>query len=139
MITRTDLQQLSKLRKTEAKVLLDAGHFSGAYYLMGYSVECALKACIAKRVRRHDFPGKDTRDIYCHDLERLLRSAELDVDYRETIAIMPALEVNWATVKDWKETVRYNPNPVAEIEARDYYKACTARRNGILTWVSTKW
>ncbi|RLC09228.1 MAG: DNA-binding protein, partial [Deltaproteobacteria bacterium] len=26
--------------------MLDNGYFNGAYYLLGYSVECTLKACI---------------------------------------------------------------------------------------------
>src|SRR5262249_10273775 len=55
-MTRADLQQLSRLRRREARVLLDAGHSAGAYYLVGYAVECALKACIARSTRRYDFP-----------------------------------------------------------------------------------
>jgi hypothetical protein len=47
-MNRNDLQNLSRLREKEAKVLLDNGCFAGAYYLLGYAVECALKACIAK-------------------------------------------------------------------------------------------
>src|SRR5919106_3680906 len=37
-----------------------AGEPSGAYYLAGYAVECGLKACIAKQVRRHEFPDRTT-------------------------------------------------------------------------------
>jgi HEPN domain-containing protein len=33
-------------------VLLEAGLYAGAYYLAGYAVECALKACIAKKTAR---------------------------------------------------------------------------------------
>ena len=40
------------------KALLDGGYPAGAYYLMGYAVECALKACIAKQTKRYDFPPK---------------------------------------------------------------------------------
>jgi hypothetical protein len=41
-VNRADLQQLAETRLREAKVLLDAGEWSGSYYLCGYSVECAL-------------------------------------------------------------------------------------------------
>jgi HEPN domain-containing protein len=51
-MNRADLQQLAELRITEAKVLLDNGFYAGAYYLAGYAVECALKACIAKLTNR---------------------------------------------------------------------------------------
>jgi hypothetical protein len=45
---RKDLQSLSRWRLLEARALLRAGLPNGAYYLAGYSIECALKACIAK-------------------------------------------------------------------------------------------
>jgi hypothetical protein len=68
-MNRTDLQKLSRMRVKEAKALLDAGQSCGAYYLTGYAVECALKACIAKQVRRNDFPDKRTvTESYTHDL-----------------------------------------------------------------------
>ena len=52
LVDRKDLQELSKVRLREATALLNLGLFDGAYYLAGYSVECALKACIAKGTRR---------------------------------------------------------------------------------------
>ena len=45
---RRDLQALSKARLIEAKALLKLGLTDGACYLAGYTVECAIKACIAK-------------------------------------------------------------------------------------------
>ncbi len=38
----------------DAEVLLDAGQWSGAYYLAGYAVECGLKACAAEMTNQHD-------------------------------------------------------------------------------------
>ena len=55
-MNRNDFQKISRLRVKEAKALLDNGYPAGAYYLMGYAVECALKACIAKQTKRYDFP-----------------------------------------------------------------------------------
>ena len=51
-ISRSDFQWLAKTRIREAKALLDNGLFDGAYYLAGYAVECALKACIVKKIRK---------------------------------------------------------------------------------------
>jgi HEPN domain-containing protein len=55
--TRKDFQRLADLRAGEAAFLAKGGREEGAYYLGGFAVECALKACIAKQTRRHDFPA----------------------------------------------------------------------------------
>jgi HEPN domain-containing protein len=47
-MNRSDFHRLTEIRIKEAKVLLDRKCYEGAYYLAGYAVECALKACIAK-------------------------------------------------------------------------------------------
>jgi HEPN domain-containing protein len=56
-MNRGDFQELSIIRLQDAKILLDNKCYDGAYYLSGYVVECALKACIAKKTREHDFPN----------------------------------------------------------------------------------
>ncbi len=43
--------------------MLNAGYPDGAYYPAGYSVECGLKACIAKGVQRYDFPDKRSVEV----------------------------------------------------------------------------
>jgi HEPN domain-containing protein len=53
-MNRADLQSLSNLRLADARALLSAGRFAAAYYLAGYAVECALKACIARAVQRNN-------------------------------------------------------------------------------------
>ena len=71
-MNRADLQQLAEARLREAKVLFDAGEWSGSYYLCGYSVECALKAVVAAQVNQGDFPDKKLADaVYTHDLVKL--------------------------------------------------------------------
>jgi hypothetical protein len=47
----------------------------GAYYLAGYAVECALKACIAKETKRYEFPDKKRVDSsYSHNLDLLVKA-----------------------------------------------------------------
>jgi HEPN domain-containing protein len=55
-MNRGELRQLAETRLAEAQILLRAGMWSGAYYLVGYAVECGLKACIAKGTKQDDFP-----------------------------------------------------------------------------------
>jgi hypothetical protein len=77
-VNRRDLQFLARSRLTEARALLSASHPDGAYYLAGYAVECGLKACIARRTERHEFPDKRTVDAsHTHNLRDLVKVANL--------------------------------------------------------------
>jgi hypothetical protein len=138
-MNRQELQALSKNRRQEAAALLKSKHYSGAYYLLGYSIECALKACIAKQINKHDFPNKDLANkAHVHDLEKLLNLSGLESAFQAEAVKNKPFEVNWAVVKDWKETSRYNCT-ITAADARDLYSACTSRKNGILTWIRKKW
>ena len=137
-MTRENFHKVSSLRVQEALTLLRAGHYPGAYYLIGYAVECALKACVAKQVKQYDFPDKKlANEAFTHDLEKLIRVAGLSPDFESDRKKDPALELNWAIVKDWSETVRYEVD-ITEFQARDLYSACTGR-NGVLPWVKKRW
>jgi hypothetical protein len=86
--TRKDVQRLAELRAREAAALVRSRNQQGAYYLAGFAVECALKACIAKKTRRHDFPAdaRHAGKVYSHDLSELLKlaglSGQLDRDIK---------------------------------------------------------
>jgi hypothetical protein len=137
-MNRTELKAISAMRRKEAKALLDAKHFSGAYYLVGYSVECALKACVAHQVRRGDFPDKTLANkAFTHDLETLVGLAGLKADFERDRLANSSLEVNWAIVKDWTVEHRYEVR-ISSAEARDLYSACVGR-NGVLPWVKKRW
>lgn len=137
-MNRNQLKDISLTRVREARVLLDAGQFDGAYYLIGYAVECALKACVAKQTRRHDFPNKKiANEAHTHDLEKLVNVAGLKFEFQQSRNENQTLELNWAVVKDWKETARYEIG-YTEAQARDLFDACTGR-NGILPWVKRRW
>lgn len=138
-MNRADFQTLCNMRVAEAKALLDAGEYNGSRYVMGYAIECALKACIAKNVRRFDFPAKDSAALYVHKLEELFVHAKLRVAFDRDKITHPALATHWNTVKDWSEQLRYVTTPTTEVVARDYFKACTARKTGMLTWIKKQW
>ena len=76
---RADFQRLAIVRLDEAHALYAANHFSGSYYLGGYAVECALKACIAKNIRAEEWPEKGfSQRLYTHEPPALLKLAGLD-------------------------------------------------------------
>jgi HEPN domain-containing protein len=136
-MNRIDLQKLAKIRSREARILLDAGYYSGSYYLAGYSVECALKACIAKQVQRHDFPDKKrVQDSYTHSLPELLRIAELQAQMKADGLAAPTLGTSWVTVQRWTEASRYSV--MTQIDAQDMIRA-VAGAGGILPWIVRRW
>jgi hypothetical protein len=137
-MNRKDFQALSDIRLNEAKALLAAGFPEGAYYLAGYSVECALKSCIAKRTQQHDFPDKRLVDkSYTHDVEKLLDAAGLSDSLRNDLAKNEGLKLNWETVREWSEQSRYEKKPAQAATA--LLKAIEDREGGLLPWVLKHW
>ena len=135
---RRDLQDLSKLRLKEARVLLSAQHWSGAYYLAGYAAECAIKACIAKKTMRGDFPNKGfANQVHTHDVVALVKAAGLQSQLDQRIKDPGTFAVYWTIVKDWDVSSRYTT--ASESEARDLLSALTARKEGVIPWIKQHW
>ena len=100
-MNRVGLQEIANTRIREASALLTAGFPDGAYYLAGYSVECALKACIAKKTREHDFPEKKlVNESYTHRLKDLLRLADLKTEFETALQQDQLMEANWDIVQN---------------------------------------
>ena len=101
-------------------------------------MECALKSCIAKNTRRHDFPDKKTvNDSYSHHLPGLVAVAGLNSLLLSELNRDPEFSLNWSTLKDWSEERRYRLN--SEQEARDLYRAVTGRLHGVMRWIRQHW
>lgn len=137
-MNRTQLQQLAEERVRDAEALLNAGQWSGAYYLAGYAIECALKACIAKLINQYDFPDKDLASkSYTHKIGNLVDVAELELLRKTDAEANPGLGRNWQVVKDWDEKARYEQ--WTESQARKLFAAITDIRNGVLPWIMGHW
>ncbi|PER24662.1 DNA-binding protein [Bacillus cereus] len=130
-MNRDHFQTLAEIRLKDAELLLEHRQFDGAYYLSGYVIECALKACIAKKTRQYDYPpnARTIQKIYTHDLSTLLGESGLDINTKP--------EINWAIVKDWSEQHRYQLHE--EGEARDLYAAVADPDEGVLQWIKQYW
>jgi len=134
-MNRNDFQQLSDIRVKEAKILLDNQCFDGAYYLLGYAVECALKSCISKQFKEHDFPDLQTvKDSYTHNLNKLLVTAGLKQQLHTDGQTNPQLQSNWMLVTNWSEQFRYQ-HSITQPTAQDFYNAVTDNQAGILPWL----
>lgn len=128
---RGEFQEIALTRLQEAKVLLENECYDGAYYLFGYVIECALKACIAKKTREYEFPPnvKTVQKLYTHNLQSLLGEVKL---------ILPNdVRINWVIVKEWSEQSRYERH--TEKEAEGMYLAVSDPNEGVLQWLKRFW
>ena len=130
-MTRSDFQELVQLRLADVDTLIKQGRFDAAYYLAGYVVECALKACIAKQTAEHDFPPRNSVEFYQHDLGKLLQLTGLGKSWDDEISANENLRVNWGIVKTWSEQSRYEKTRT-EREAQDLYSAIEDQQHGVL-------
>src|SRR5438552_17243364 len=87
--SRADFEKLMDLRMKEAKLLLDQQDWDGAYYLVGYAVEFALKIRIISQLMKSDsFPDRKLAEsFYKHELETLRKAAGLDDEMTKDAAV----------------------------------------------------
>jgi len=138
-MNKSDLEKLVDIRVTESRALLETENFHGAYYLAGYALECAFKACIAKQVKEFDFPSKQLANAsHTHKLSELLGTAGLKQKLNEKEKEDQEFSLNWAVAKDWTETSRYDCN-IEQTRAVDLFNAVTDNESGILAWLKTYW
>ncbi|WP_449419560.1 HEPN domain-containing protein [Phormidium nigroviride] len=136
-MNRGDLKNLALTRLKEVEVLLNNRQYSGAYYLSGYVIECALKACIAKQTHKFDFPDKkNVIDSYTHDLEKLVKVAQLNTQLKSALND-PNFSSRWSVVKDWSEESRYQK--YNRQKSLDIYSAITDPNHGVLQWLQQHW
>ncbi len=110
LLNRDTLRKLAESRLEEARILLANKQWTGAYYMTGLAVECALKSCLAAEVKEHDFPDKDfVNAMYVHNLEKLFKlNGALWLALQADVKTDAKLSVNWSTVKDWDGAKRYS-------------------------------
>lgn len=137
-INRAILQELAENRLQEAKVLFDNEMYDGAYYLSGYVIELALKACFTRTVSQYDYPNKKVVNaLYDHKLAKLLGIVSLTAAFEEEIKINPQLNVNWSDVVKWNENSRYQKH--SKDEAETLLNAISDTDGGVFQWLKKHW
>jgi len=139
-VDRADFQALALTRVDDAAALLIAQRGSAAFYLAGYVVECALKACIAKNTTQYEFPASPefVREyVWTHNLKKLLAGAGLEQKLKNDASLGSQLDTNWATALVWSEGARYQT--ITLEQAQGLYAAITDPDHGVLAWVQRSW
>lgn len=138
LLNRHKFRKLVQIRLSDAKLLMKGRRYDGTYYVCGYVIECALKACIAKQTKKSDFPDKDTvNGSYVHSPAKLVKTAGLRRQLDEEAAADGTFEQNWSIVKDWSENSRYQKHTRQEAQA--LYEAIVDNRHGVLQWIRRHW
>ena len=118
-------------------MLLLHGHPSGAYYLAGYAIECALKAKIASQFRANEIPDKTLiNNIYQHGLDKLLGLANLKEEQAEAENHDPEFRRYWTVTTNWKAEARYKIWSLED--ATDMLEAVGGDR-GLMQWLRSRW
>ena len=137
-VSKAVLQRLADEKLRDAKILLYQKAASNAYYLAGYSVEMALKACIAKNFKSDTIPDKDlVRDTYSHNLKNLVATADLQSTMLAKQKANQLFAAYWAVVNLWNPESRYNA--ATQIQAAEIITAIEDSSNGVLPWIKQHW
>jgi hypothetical protein len=144
MPTSAEFWDLAQVRLQDAERLLGIMRWACAYYVAGYSVECALKAFIVRNVEQTGFLFDEKKaasqfidSFFVHDLEKLFKVANLEADFGIARGANPALDKYWNTVKSWKETSRYEQKGQPEAEA--LVQAINHDPDGVMKWLRDRW
>jgi hypothetical protein len=136
---------MTEERLRDADALMTGDRWAFAYYVAGYAVECALKACLLKRMVLtgwvFDDSAKRVDECRTHDVFALIRIAGMQGDLdRIHAAGTPeglAFQANWKVVKKWNVASRYNER--SEAEAKELIAAITDEPDGVMTWIRNYW
>lgn len=143
MANHKELKAIAKSRLRASRILLAHMDFDGAVYMMGYALECCLKAIICKRLNLAQYPDKnvstDKNNIFkTHKFDILLTLSGLENDFSLSTA-PPRRSENWSLVTRWKPEIRYEPiGSRSEEDTKRMYEALVEDPDGIITWINKR-
>jgi hypothetical protein len=141
MITRIEHKNLSFSRLKSAKILLDGKDWDMAGYLMGYVLECALKAAVCRNLKLNNYPDNIVTDdqarsfFSTHRIDRLLIISGMSDIFMVTTT-HPKILQNWSDFtfnypSNWTEQ-RYRTGYWDEQKVKNCYTNLTEKPYGIL-------
>lgn len=137
LLSRTSLQKAASVKIEDARLLFAHRRFSNAYYLYGYGVELALKACIARQIVAETIPDSSVlKGFLDHNFGRLIGlsglSKPLKVQRRD-----PEFDSRWSIVSEWSVDSRYDMIDV--VTATAMTDAVENAAHGVFPWLKQFW
>lgn len=138
---RKKFRRICKKRLKTANILIENGDYEGAIYMLGFALECALKAATCKTLNIEKYP-QNTREkkvdafFMTHRFDRLKLVAGLST-------IFGANSGNQDSFRNWSEftqeylgewtSMRYEETLWSEEKARGLYNNLIEKDNGIIS------
>ena len=122
----TEQRKASIHRRLDADALRTSKRWNGAMYMLGYSVECSLKAKLMERFESRNLRAlqealskrlKKKVDLLTHSLDDLL-------EYTHAEHRLGALRVDFGVCRKWRVAWRYSPDNGSERTCRGFFEAC---------------
>jgi hypothetical protein len=141
----SDLRLITKKRLSTTEILIKAEEWECAVYIMGYVLECGLKAVICKKLNLFEYPDKEKDPISSffktHQFDRLLVLSGLRYIFSDKGPIDAYR--NWSEftieyIGDWT-SMRYSTRQWDEQKVKNLYTNLTDPNSGILTILKKKW
>lgn len=102
-LPRATLQNLATAKVGDARLLYTNGRYSNAYYLYGYGIELALKACVARQILAETIPDRAVLTRFLtHKINDLIGLAGLS-QHLEERRKDPNFDTRWSVVTEWSE------------------------------------
>lgn len=107
MISVIELKNICTERLEDAKTLLKANRYEGAFYMCGYVIELALKSKICSTLGWLGYPSsakefENFKSFKTHDLEVLLHLSGAENQIKKNF--FP----EWSVVASWNPEIRYS-------------------------------
>jgi len=145
MADSKQLKLIAKARLRSVEFLMKAKDWDGAVYMMGYVLECALKASVCKTLRLSEYPENRKTDghFMTHNLDQLLVLSGMSDLFNISAPVV--IFQNWSEFTqefqgDWP-AMRYNYNRLQsfdEIKTKKLHNNLIDGPNGILSVITKK-
>jgi HEPN domain-containing protein len=137
-LSKHRLMALSQSKLSDAELLFANGRWANAYYLAGYAVELALKACAAIQFTADSIPAKKLiLDLHTHDFAKLISSAGLQPELKKKLGEDDLFAAYWAVAAEWTPDSRYDDTDKSS--AQYLISAVGEQAHGVLPWIRTFW
>jgi len=136
--SKDDLQRIATSKLEDAQILFEFQRYSNAYYLSGYAVECAFKACIANQIVASTIPERSfINRVFTHDYGDLVGLAGLRAELKTQQDKDPQFQANWALASEWSPNVRYDSTDKGTCNLMII--AVGDPDHGVLPWIKNFW